>query len=182
MRRRLACAAALLIAAPGCASAGGRTRARARPPAPIVLTPEDAEPSTSSGDEELSQGGERRGGLEYGLGGTTAAVSAALIVFGAVQLDRAVKLTTFCEGSPQSTECDALIGNPPVNYYVSGGLSLGFSTLIAVASGFLFRRAVRTQRAYRAWHSEQVSITPWMKMSRGTQASRAGGLSLELRF
>ncbi|MCA9720516.1 MAG: hypothetical protein KC468_37990, partial [Myxococcales bacterium] len=124
---------------------------------------------------DLSDGGTRSGALEYSLGGVTAAVSAALIAFGGVQLSRAVNLRAFCAENGQSTECDALIGNPPVNYFVSGGLSLGFSALIAVASGMLFRRAVRTQRAYRAWHSEQVALRPW-------GGARSGGLSLTLRF
>jgi hypothetical protein len=116
--------------------------------------------------------------LEYALGGVTAAVSATLVAFGAVQFDRALKLQAFCTDpeTASSNECEVPIGSPSTNYYVSGGLSLGFSVPVAVASGFLFRRAVRTQRAYRAWKVEQVALTPWIDRRSG------GGLSLTLRF
>jgi hypothetical protein len=60
---------------------------------------------------------------------------------------------------------------------VAGGLSLGFAVPMAIASGFLFRRGVRVNRAWKAWHAQEraVAVTPWAERT-------GGGLSFALRF
>ncbi len=136
-----------------------------------VVTPEQS--AATQKDDDLSRGGTRRGILEYSLGGVTAAVSTTLVVFGSVQLYRGQQLQTFCQqpATFNSPECMSVLGNPVTNARISGGLSLGFAIPLAVASGFLFRRAVRIHRDYR----KQVALTPYF--GRGF----AGG-SLAIRF
>ncbi|MCA9692184.1 MAG: hypothetical protein KC636_21470 [Myxococcales bacterium] len=171
LRRALPCALALVVAAPGCATSKGRRAA----PRPTVITPDDGI-AASAKDQDLSNGGERRGVLEYSLGGLTAALSVTLIAFGSVQLHRGIKLRERCSSYEyaSSSECFAPVGSPPTNYLASGGLSLAFSLPMAIASGFLFRRAVRIHRDYKTWKRAQVAVSPWV--------GQGGGLSLSLRF
>ncbi len=147
----LASAAMLWFPTPGLAK-------KKNPKGPTVVTPEQA---PTPADDDLSRGGTRRGILEYSLGGVTAAVSVALIAFGSVQFYRAQQIQAFCDqpATFDSPECSSLLGNPVLNARISGGLSLGFSIPLAIASGFLFRRAFRIHRDYKTYSRKQAKVS-----------------------
>ncbi len=129
---------------------------------------------------DLSRGGERKGGIEFALGSITAVFAGVLIGRGTWELVNARRVAEQCAAGTTTDPTCGLDAKPGRGGTVAGSLSLGFSVPLGVASGFLFRHAVRIRRDHARFHREHpavagVAVSPWF--GRG-----GGGLGLRLRF
>lgn len=167
--RRWALGLAVLLASP---------EVSARRPRTAQVTP--AKGAKAAAPADLSRGGERKGGIEFALGSITAALAAVLVGRGTWELVVAERTERDCRDGVSDDPTCTLDRKPGRGGRVAGGLSIAFALPVAVASGFLFRYAVRTRRDYREFWRERaaqrpVALTPWL--GRG-----GGGASLRLRF
>jgi|GEM_PF-2190866 len=145
--------------------------------------PTRIEPEKLSGKERRaarrarddSQGGTEDGTFEFVLGSLTAAVTAVVIGRGVWELTRIGQLQRDCDNG--SSDVDCVTGNVGQGNRIAAGLSFGFAVPMSVATGFLFARAVRTRRDYRAWHQQHPSVSLMPSAGR-----RGGGLALQVRF
>jgi hypothetical protein len=130
-------------------------------------------------DADLSKGGTERGGLEFALGSIAAVLSGVLIGRGTWELVKADELEKDCAASDSDNpECTGVFGSRPWRTArIAGGISIGLSVPMAIASGFLLRRGVRVHRAWTKWHAQEraVALHPWAGRD-------GGGLRLMLRF
>lgn len=124
----------------------------------------------------LSQGGTRRGGLEFGIGAVLTATAGGLIGFGAQQFVRARQHALFCDGGGSSSGIDPCTFDPPPLGYASAGLSWGFSAALLVGGALLFARGARVRADARAHARLRVSVVPWWSGHLG------GGASVGMRF
>lgn len=141
---------------------------------PTQVTPsKKAKPAPA----DLSAGGERRGGIEFALGSLTAGLAVLLIGRGTWELVLARRTAEDCAAGTTDDPTCQLDRKPGRGGTVAGSLSIAFSLPVAVASGFLFRHAVRTRRDYDKFHRamQKTSFSPWL--GRG-----GGGASLRIRF
>jgi hypothetical protein len=126
---------------------------------------------------DFSEGGTRRGAIEFSLGAVTAVLFGVLIGRGAWEIVQGQKLDRGCaDGTAMDLQCE--FTNPPSRgNRVAAGLSFGFAVPMAIATGFLFAHGARVHRDYKEWQAEQrrMQVLP--------SASRNGaGLTLRLRF
>ena len=137
-----------------------------------------AEKRAKEKDVDPSKGGTQRGGLEFALGSITAVLAGVLIGRGAWEVQNAQRIENLCNEDASNPNCSGILGARPWRMSrVAAGLSFGFAVPIAIASGFLFRRGVRINRAWKAWHAQEraVAVSPW--------GDRTGaGVGLSLRF
>lgn len=132
-------------------------------------------------DADLSRGGERKGGIEFALGSITAALTATLIGRGIWELVVAERTAKQCAaGTTDDPTCSFLGTKPGRGGQVAGGLSLAFAVPVGLASGFLFRYAVRIRRDYHRYQRDHadtpaVALSPWLGRS-------GGGVGVRLRF
>ncbi len=136
-----------------------------------------AKRAKSKPDADLSRGGERKGGLEFALGSITAALTAVLIGRGTWEIIVAKRTAERCAAGTTSDPTCTIDAKPGRGGRVAGGLSLAFAVPIGIASGFLFRYAVRIRRDHRRFERAQpdVAMSPWF-------APNTGGVGLRLRF
>lgn len=124
---------------------------------------------------DRSRGGTQRGGLEFALGSITAVLAGVLIGRGTWELVEADRIAKQCAaGETNDPICRNTRIPPGRTGKVAGGLSIGFAVPMAIASGFLFRRAVRIHRDWKQWHA-QAGVTAWGDRT-------GGGVGLRLRF
>ncbi len=128
-------------------------------------------------DPDPSRGGTRKGGIEFGLGSLTAALSLGLIGRGIWEAVRAQRTAAACQAGTTNDPTCALDAQPGRAGKIAAGLSFGFAIPAAIASGFLFRYAVRTRRAYLRHQAQRrdVALAPWVDQA-------GGGVSFEVRF
>jgi hypothetical protein len=125
---------------------------------------------------DFSEGGTRRGAIEFTLGSAAAVLFGVLIGRGAWEVVEGQKLDRGCaDGTAMDLQCD--FANPSRGHRVAAGLSFGFAVPMAIASGFLFAHGARVHRDYKAWQVEQQRVQLLPSASR-----RAAGLSLRVRF
>ncbi len=126
---------------------------------------------------DWSEGGTRRGAIEFTLGGAAVVVFGVLVGRGAWEIVKGQQLDRECaNGTSQELQCE-LTSPPSRGNRVAAGLSFGFAVPMAIAAGFLFAHGARIHRDYEAWKAEQrrVQVLP--------SASRRGvGLGLQVRF
>jgi hypothetical protein len=161
----------ILVVALGLVATDAHARRRK---GPVQVTPaKKAEPAP----RDLSAGGERKGGIELALGSLTAGVAALLVGRGAWELVLAKRTREDCAAGTTDDPTCMLDGKPGRGGTVAGSLSLAFAVPVAVASGFLFRHAVRTRRDYEKFHRamKQTAVSPWL-------GRHGGGASLQIRF
>lgn len=171
--QRLACAGVLTVAI------GLPDAAAKREKIPQVTPAKRSRPARPA---DLSRGGERRGGIEFALGSVTAALTGVLLGRGIWELVIAERAVDKCADGAASSTCppDPIDPKPGRGGRIAGGLSLGFAVPVAIASGFLFRYAVRIRRDYKRFERESaasrdVALSPWVGRS-------GGGVGLRLRF
>lgn len=128
---------------------------------------------------DLSRGGERKGGIEFALGSITAVVAGVLVGRGVWELVNARRVADECAAGTTSDPTCSLDARPGRGGTVAGSLSLAFAVPLGVASGFLFRHAVRIRRDHARFHRERegspVAVSPWF-------GRNGGGAWLRLRF
>ncbi len=171
--QRLVCAGVLTLAVATPDAAAKREKI------PQVTPGKRARPARPA---DLSRGGERRGGIEFALGSVTAALTGVLVGRGIWELVAAERAAKRCANGGTDPSCADLIDpKPGRGGRISGGLSLGFAVPVAVASGFLFRYAVRIRRDFKRFEREHpgaardVALSPWLGRT-------GGGVALRLRF
>ena len=123
---------------------------------------------------DLSKGGTQRGGLEFALGSITAVLSGVLVGRGVWELVNAERIADACAAGETNDPTCQLDAKPGRAGRVAGGLAIGFAVPMAIASGFLFRRAVRVHRDWKTWHA-RAGVTAWGDRT-------GGGVGLRLRF
>jgi hypothetical protein len=174
LAQRLVCAGVLTFALATPDAAAKREKIR-------QVTP--AKRSRPARPADLSRGGERRGGIEFALGSVTAALTGVLIGRGIWELVIADRAAKKCANGGTDPSCppDLIDPKPGRGGRISGGLSLGFALPVAIASGFLFRYAVRIRRDFKRFEREHpgaardVALSPWLGRT-------GGGVALRLRF
>ncbi|MCR9159386.1 MAG: hypothetical protein ACE37F_08285 [Nannocystaceae bacterium] len=145
--------------------------------------PTRIEPEKPSGKErraarrarDESQGGTEDGTFEFVLGSLTAVVTAVVIGRGVWELTQIDELKKQCANGASDLDCGT--AHEGRGNRVAAGLSFGMAVPLSLATGFLFARAVRTRRDYKAWHAQhpEVSLVP-------SAGRRGGGLALHVRF
>lgn len=122
-----------------------------------------------------SQGGTEDGTFEFVLGSLTAVVTGVVIGRGIWELTQIDELKRDCANGASDLDCGT--ENEGRGNRIAAGLSFGVAVPLTVATGFLFARAVRTRRDYKAWHAQhpEVSLMP-------SAGRRGGGLALQVRF
>jgi hypothetical protein len=154
--------------------------ANAKPP---KQEPTRIEPKKLKGKErraarrarDESQGGTEDGTFEFVLGSITAVVTGVVIGRGVWELTQIDELKRDCANGASDLDCGT--ANEGRGNRIAAGLSFGIAVPLSVATGFLFARAVRTRRDYKAWHAQhpEVSLLP-------SAGRRGGGLALQVRF
>jgi hypothetical protein len=158
------------------ASFGVPAVAEADGPSVVPRKKTRAERRAEARARDMSQGGERRGGIEIALGSMALGLSVALIARGAWEVVNAQKLARRCSDDPDDVECITL-GNPVTGAKVAAGLSFAFAVPVAIGGGFLLAHGLRIRRDWKAWHRRQreVALVP--------SGGRSGAaLSLRVRF
>lgn len=150
---------------------------------PSKQEPTRIEPKTLDGKErraarrarDESQGGTEDGTFEFVLGSLTAVVTGVVIGRGIWELTQIDELRRDCANGAADLDCGTV--NEGRGNRIAAGLSFGVAVPLSVATGFLFARAVRTRRDYKAWHAQHpdVSLMP-------SAGRRGGGLALKVRF
>ena len=164
-------AVVLGLAVPGTVGAGE----------PVRVTPEKKSGrqrrAERRADQDASEGGTRRGIIEFSLGSVAAAVSLGLVGRGAWELVKGQQLLDDC-ASGVSSDSLCAESDPALGHEIAAGLSFGFAVPLAVASGFLYARGARVLADYRRFHA-QKKVSARLLPSVGP---RGGSLSLQLRF
>lgn len=162
-----------MAAAPGVAAADD-------PPdtEPTQVTPEQIggkERRAARRDRDDSNGGTDDGTFEFVLGALVAVVTGVVIGRGVWELTQIEQTRRDCANGASDFACAS--ANQGRGNRIAAGLSFGVAVPMSVATGFLFARAVRTRRDYRAWHAEhpQVSLS-------AAAGRRGAGLGLQVRF
>ena len=125
-------------------------------------------------DEDLSQGGERRGITEIVLGSLTGATAVALIGRGIWEITVGQKVKRECE-SADTVDIACERPNPGNGGFIAAGLSFGLVVPFGVASGLLINRGVKVNRAYKAWKAKQGTVA-------FTAGRNTAGVSIGFRF
>jgi hypothetical protein len=127
--------------------------------------------------KDFSEGGTRRGAIEFTIGGVAVAVFGVLVGRGAWEIVQGQELDRECaNGTSMELQCETT--NPPSRgNRVAAGLSFGFAVPMAIAAGFMFAHGARIHRDYKAWKLEQQRVQLIPSASR-----RGAGLSLQVRF
>lgn len=127
--------------------------------------------------KDSSEGGTRKGGIEFTLGALTAALAVGLIGRGAWELARGRAIADECsdiEATNPRCFSELDVERDPK---IAAGLSFGFAVPAAIASAFLFTYAVRIRRDYKAFEARQTRLQVAPMLSR-----RSKGVSLRFRF
>lgn len=149
----------------------------AKPPANVVMPAKRTPRGARKVDPDPSRGGTRTGGIEFALGSLTAALSGGLIARGIWEAVQARRTAIACQAGATTDPTCANDSVPGRAGKIAAGLSFGFAIPAAIASGFLFRYAVRIRRDYLRHQAQRrdVAAAPWF-------GSTGGGVALRLRF
>lgn len=127
--------------------------------------------------KDASEGGKKKGGIEFTLGALTAALAVGLVGRGVWELVRGRALEEDCANfDTTNPACDREL-DASRDPKIAAGLSFGFAVPAALASGFLFSYAVRIRRDYKAFEAKQARLQVAPMIGRRSQ-----GVSLRLRF
>jgi hypothetical protein len=153
--------------------AGSDASADARSVVPAKKT--RAQRRAEARSRDMSQGGERRGGIEIALGSFGLALAVGLIGRGGWEVVNAQRLARRCGDQPDDPACLGP-GNPVVGAKVAAGLSFAFAVPVAIGGGFLLAHGLRIRRDWKAWHARQraLSLVP-------SAGPTGAGLALRLR-
>jgi hypothetical protein len=125
-----------------------------------------------------SEGGTRRGIVEFSLGAVAAGVTILLVGRGGWEIRQGQKLIERCEDDTALVmEAECFQEDPAQGNKIAAGLSFGFTVPVAIASAFLFTLGARALRDYKAWHRKdaKLGLAPWV-------AKRGAGMGLHLEF
>ncbi len=127
--------------------------------------------------KDASEGGTKKGGIEFTLGALTAALAVGLVGRGVWEVVRGRRLEEECaDFTSTDPACNREL-NVSRDPKIAAGLSFGFAVPAALASGFLFAYAVRIRRDYNAFEANQARLQLAPMVGRRSQ-----GVSLRLRF